>query len=447
MLKNSRSRSRSQSPSQPRTPIVHQRDDSHFPLTSANLRLLGEISSPSNSPPQTPGSMASSITSASHSANIAAIRQVLANNRMKINDSDARERNPQLMKWASDVVQGERHSAMKPGSEKRAAKTREEFELSNEDTFLAEYLKIIVKAERMVNVSYIDLTNVEVQHSDASTPEIDAVLAKDLEWITQSFLDDHLRPNYNQVFLPSSIPALDTANSDPVTIQLLNQKENRVTKPKPDVVYGLGSSAFSSKEHLVQQTLSTIVRISPNISHPFFILEAKGAEGSMQAAENQACRAGAALVRSHRQLYEYSGTILAPVVPTQAERSVNTSESSQQTPARLPYPAVAFSLCLIPQHASLWIHWAEGEAEGTTYHMHRLHAYILTASDAAKQLRHDIHNILDWGVLNWKAEVKYLLSEIERAIIVRSQLTNSGHGATPAKRRKISAAPSESTRS
>lgn len=347
---------------------------------------------------------------------------------MKIEDDDARERHRELLEWAETLVKGDRLSVMKPSSERKAARVRTKYELCNEDTFLAEYIKTIIKDERLVDAQHVSDAGLE---SHPLLVQIDGsqTLAQELDQLNRSYEEDHLQPNYNQVFLSSSIPTLDTASSDNLVTQLLNQKENRVSKPKPDIVYGLADSAFTERERTTQQLVQAMVRVSPNVNHPFFFLEAKGAEGSMLDAENQACRAGAALVYSHRKLLKRA---------TEDGSPANSSlVPGTRTRLGLIQEAVVFSLCLVPQHACFWVHWAEEYSDKKViYHMHRLHGYLLTSREAARYLRRDIENILDWGVFNWRRNVKLALSKVEESLIAESGIRDESVSGTLAKKRK-----------
>src|SRR5205085_2916226 len=111
---------------------------------------------------------------------------------------------------------------------------------------------------------------------------------------------DNLDANDNQEFIRGFVPIPDL-RQDQVLAKLL-EKSPGMKNPRPNITYGLAREAFTREELVVNDLHASIAGISPKILHPFIIFEWKSARGTMENAQCQARRGGAALVHARRQL-------------------------------------------------------------------------------------------------------------------------------------------------
>ncbi|KAL2036856.1 hypothetical protein N7G274_010399 [Stereocaulon virgatum] len=90
--------------------------------------------------------------------------------------------------------------------------------------------------------------------------------------------------------------------------------------------------------------------VSTLIYFPFFIIEFKSHRGTIEEAETQACRSGAAIVHSIRKL-----KAMAYILD-----EVNAHDTG----------SFMFSLAMVPAMTHLHVHWATvGEDVNTVYYM------------------------------------------------------------------------------
>lgn len=72
-----------------------------------------------------------------------------------------------------------------------------------------------------------------------------------------------------------------------------------------------------------------------------------------------------------------------------------------------------FSLAIDPDHANLFVHWAEETSpQNTIWHMNRLEPYDFRLPNDYRRLHHDVDNILDWGVGERLQGIKQQLGQI-----------------------------------
>ena len=360
-----------------------------LPLTEANLRLFD----PAMATPLTPQSKTTVPSNAGStskkSSNVRETRELFEINNLLIGDVDAAERCSSLIEEAKEVLKGHRNSAMKTVSLKKAAATYGRLKQRNETTFMIEMWKHFIKEAREV---------AEEICVDTSSSQDDQNNRR--EWISRTWAQDNLDYNYDQEFKENSIPTVEVGN-DPQRIESRTAALSSCPKlknPKPDMAFGLTKSAFTTFQRDTNIQYSNLAQVSPGILHTFFVVEGKGTGGSLQQARNQACRAGAAVVSVTRQLIAIS-----------CHNVIDTGVDPR---------TMAFSLAMTPSTAHISVHWAETTKEGETfYHMQFLEGYILEKSEDIRALRHDIDNILDWGVLNRKTKICEILDKIKERTI------------------------------
>lgn len=241
-----------------------------------------------------------------------------------------------------------------------------------------------------------------------------------IRWIETAWKKDHLRCNWNADFTRGSVPPL--INLDPV-LKIHTEKAPRVKNPKPDLTYGLLQAAFSKNEQDINDEHGA--DLSVGIVHPFFVVEAKIAERSPAEAENQYARGGAAMVRLKRKFNSLAEGTYKDKEAQHGEDGDHLagqmSHNKEEVPIdhyRTDTKSFAFSLALIPQFATMLLHWAEEafskEGKLLTINWHAAHVaqYLLRDSAPWIELHRDIDNVLDWGTLTRKQELKELCNKI-----------------------------------
>ena len=286
---------------------------------------------------------------------------------MPVKDAAVLKRHPEVLRWARDVQGGGRDSVMRPKSEEKLRARRDEYEKSNEDTFIHMFMAALKKENRRT------------------------WNAKKQKWKRVEWDQDGLKEAWNQSFQKNSIPKIDTA--DRVAKDILDSNP-RIKNPKPDIVWGLSPRVFDKGLMEINKLYYAQAGICPaDTWHPFCILEAK-MKGSIEDAIYQCARGGAALVSAARLLYYVAGLL-----------DLTTPGPDLITPV--------FSLAVVPTVISLLVHWAEVDDQGITwFHTSHVYTYGLENPGVGTQLRHDLNNILDWGTLNRKAEVTKMLTAI-----------------------------------
>ena len=280
---------------------------------------------------------------------------------MPMEDREALRRHPGILQWAEEIRSGKRNSAMKTASEQKLMARRQEYERSNEDTFVREFMAALLRDDRERNE----------------------------DWAKTSWDQDGLKRAWNQLFQKHCIPQILTP--DALTKKVLNANP-RIKDPKPDLTFGISSRLFSEEQLKTNRAYYQQTAICPgDLWHPFCLVEAK-MKGTVEEAEYQCVRGGAALVNTGQQLQYLSGVDAPPAAP------------DKQT--------TTFSLAVTPSIVVLHVHWAEIVNGETLFHMHHVHSYALKNKGVGPQLRHDLDNILDWGTLTRKRQVDKILDNI-----------------------------------
>ena len=80
------------------------------------------------------------------------------------------------------------------------------------------------------------------------------------------------------------------------------QKYQRVKIPKPDRIYRLTPQSHGLQEGgRIRNIVGNLMAIGSSLHHPFYLIESKLYNGSLLAAQNQACRGGATILRATRE--------------------------------------------------------------------------------------------------------------------------------------------------
>ena len=289
--------------------------------------------------------------------------------------------------------------------------TAEEHEQDSELTFLAHVWGIFLSVKDTRHVR----TTVAGELEDEE---------ETIRWIESAWDKDQLKCNWGTDFVRGSIPELK--HLDPY-MQIHTDHAPRVKNPKPDLAYGLKHKDLSDEEQRINKIWGA--NLSPYMDHPFFIVEAKNAENGLYEAENQCARGGAAMVRLKRKFNMLADGTFEEYESLQGKERAGNDLAKEKIPIdhyRADAKSFAFSLAIHPSAANMLVHWAEEafSKDGTlltvNWHASYIAHYWLKEEGPWIDLHRDIDNILDWGVLARRQELK----ELCRQIFEREQGSN-----------------------
>lgn len=346
---------------------VHTPVRSTVPLTHANLRAIN----PDMSPKKSVDTSATGESSAYSGKNVSDLKNFLEIHGYYVDDENARAANGQFFEEVLAIVNGDRHSTMKPSSVQRINTSYKRSKNMNEDSFFHNYYPDLINRTRTIKTS---------------TPE-GVSSFEDKAWA-----EDGLLGATNQDFVTECVAAIPTNG---ILQEKLVKAYPKVATPKPDLLYGLAyeKSWCSDEQFDIIRLNSVFTTPSKLVVMPFMIVEAKGINGRLAEAELQALRGGAALNSTVRGLDAKTGSL--PIKDGADNRSF------------------VFSLVLDPDYARLNVHWAEiKRGKPVAYHMHRVKYYIVAQSEDWPRIRHDVDNVLDWGVVGRKTLVLDMLEKV-----------------------------------
>lgn len=244
-----------------------------------------------------------------------------------------------------------------------------------------------------------------------------------IRWIEAAWERDHLKCNWKRKFTRGSVPPVDSRFP---ALQRMADRLPRMKNPKPDLTYGLLQTAFSMGEQYINNKYGAA--LSLNMEHPFFIVKAGSVEEPMAKAENQCARGGAAMVRLKRKFDALAeGTYHDNKVQHgEDEDGDDLSDQDSYNGKAIPIDhyrtdtkSFAFSLTIRPGLAEIYVHWAEeafskeGQFLTISWHGSNLTHYFLRKANDWIELHRDLENVLDWGVLTRKQEMKDLCNQID----------------------------------
>ena len=302
--------------------------------------------------------------------NIHLIHDYFQSNGLHINQKDALKRHPEILKRAEAIVGRDRKLVMDDESWDRLEGTIEEYKDFNELTFLVNVWQELVPTARKTDQSH-HMTIGEI--TDIENPAV---------WTERAWKDDFLCVTWSADFARELVNTL-IKPTDSTVNKILNISP-RLKTPRPDLTFGFKKGAFSQDQYDIALHIHTNVQIG--LVHPFFALEAKNVSGTIEEAEIQCCRAGAAMVYARRQFIANATT------------DVEGPDADQ---------SFVFTLALIPTVATLYVHWAEVDSDKgkVHYHQNRVDSYFLIKRREVDSLRQAIYNILDWGLFPLKKEI------------------------------------------
>ena len=351
----------------------------------------------------------SSSSGAKPTANEDNVRAASAKQGMFFEDEESYERYPNFKAPIEQMVFGERGSTMRVESLKNIKTWRVENATKDEKTFFANMKPMIIKNERNITATNKRTFQDEIVYQ------------------AKSFSSDGLDQKEDCLFVKNILP-LRTTYAEAAQLG--------VTTAKPDFVYGLQRPRFpDGTEPVLSPDTVAQIEVAPGIQHAFFSVDNKGSQHSIEAAENQAMRAGATMVAARRILNRKAKGKAQPVAVSNAiaidtarsAASVVAANATANTIALGPpgsekeqedmgadTNSYAFTCSWVPQMANIHVHWCERRPGGSEiYHMNLLRGYLMSDGGHVADFRKDVHNILDWGV---DPKRKMLLKQLERDV-------------------------------
>ena len=284
------------------------------------------------------------------------IRRELERLGMYYDDGDALIRCPQSVDMISEIITDAPRSVMADTSVKKVMVAVRRNYSQNKRTHIRNVQPLVVKTAR-------DITS---QHGN---------LNNGVETLKKSFKEDGLEVVEDCSFIRKLLPSADA---------VINNKIIGLVDPKPDLTYGITIERTSEAEDRVPQHLFAYLSVAPGMRYSFYIEEHD--EEAIFKAETQAIRDGAVLVNARMK----SNKVLKP---------------EKVLPVGPDTDSFVFSCAWDPDIARIYVNWYETREEGGSglFHMHKIGGtYAMDRPDSIKKLRHHIHDISDWGILDFR---------------------------------------------
>ena len=305
---------------------------------------------------------------------------------------EAIDRFPSLRQDFDNTLQSTRDSSMRAISAKRVKDLRNIYEGQNELSLTSNLLPLIIKVSRSVKKPGGGLGLSPSQKGEASAKDDKADVA---------FYEDGIRLLADKLFNRSVVPwgAKSSPASAILNKAMAKDKDQRMTTPKPDFIYGFSPQKFQFPFDLGRNSdIPPLLDFVNGIRFPFFLIEAKSDSGSQKEGKNQACRAGATAVSLHRELIAKAG-----------EGNTISHQGADMA-------THIFSCVMGPTSMDIYGNFAEVLSDGKVlYHMVFLSSDDLRSSDALTALRRKLHNILDWGAEIRLPQVQRLQEGLKKA--------------------------------
>lgn len=290
---------------------------------------------------------------------------------MWYDDKKAFDRCSDLKEMVTEIITDAPRSAMADSSTKKVLAAIKKNYTQNEKTFFRNVQPLIVKVQPLV-----------VKLARKVAEQEDSEVGRGIEIIKKEFKEDDLEAIEDCNFTKRLLPLPDS---------ITNDKPMGLTEPKPDYTYGIAEpERIPDAEVHVPEHLQACLGVAPHMRYPFYVEEYKSAEEGIIKAEHQAMRDGAVLVNARRKL-------------NQALKGDNWV-----SPKGPDMDSFVFSCAWTPETAKIFVNWYEKLPDGQeVFHMTKIgRSYAMDHKENIIQMRHDVHNILDWGLLThrWKAQ-------------------------------------------
>ncbi|KAL8991871.1 MAG: hypothetical protein Q9169_007577 [Polycauliona sp. 2 TL-2023] len=311
------------------------------------------------------------------------IRRILERNHIFIDDPAATIRGKPLIDKAFKIMDRKRQSEMEDHEAAKIMKDMRYYSTVNEKTMLFNLWKVLVNDDRTVKKIGED----GHQEAFSAAEEAEAV-----EWMKRAWRDDdHLFAKIDADFLKNTVPEL-AMTGDKVVDAMLKEVP-RVKTPKPDIAMGLDKDAFDATVLEVLEKYGCTITNGQYLT--CLIAEAKGLDGTMGDAENQAGRGGSSNSDNIHKFWVATDKFLSP-----PQTSTNAAYP------RPSFNSMTFSLTVTPHGAATYVHWAEEvSAKAEKWHMTRLRSYRMHEVEDLRELRKNLDNIFEWGCITRKRKI------------------------------------------
>ena len=299
---------------------------------------------------------------------------------MWFNNTDALDACPDFKEKVYKIFEKERASRMQELSYKKIKTILERYGTANEATLFGELIDPVIKSERTV----------ETKKRNAEG---------EILFVCRSFEDDDMLRKGDLPFVKGFLPG---------KMDKKTESQLGLTDPKPDWTFGIRRNECPLPGTCPSERVETIISVADGMIHPFFVIENKGCEVSIDVARNQAIRDGAVLVNARIHL-----------------NALAQEDEDRERPKGADMDAIAFSCTWDANVSELWIHWHQTREDGVEiFQMNQLGQYLTWNQEHMTQFRHDIHNILDWGILTHKRKCE----EVVQKIIKKEMRTKAKQG-------------------
>ena len=276
---------------------------------------------------------------------------------------------------------------------------------SDNEAYISDPMRSTVRHDLPSSERNIHLTTTASQ-TDLRSGQIGENEEGIVDWIQTAWDKDHLRCNWQSDFRRQAVPRLEAEDNENL-IRLL-KRYPRIQTPRPDLTYGLKRTAFTKEERVINDAYPLTSELTNRLYHAFFIVECK-TSGTLEEAENQCCRGGATMVNARRQFNDH-------IRSSSSSSSSHIASHNSSDGSYADLNSCAFSLALTPSIAHLYIHWAEIRLDKEVfYHMTLMDTYSMMKPSGKdiQSLRHDINNVLNWGILQRKNTIQQTMKTMK----------------------------------
>ena len=343
-----------------------------LPLSRSNLRLHDQMTRTAPSTTPSDGKSKSGKSGSHQVQNLEEQRRILNDFNLVYNKDEVFEGYEDFYTEIVDLVTAERNSTMKEGSIKSFKRERDLHAVGNETTVAHHLMPFIVKPTRQPNLG-VDENGFAYYGDPRSWTDDFLIRNEGKNWIKRLYL------------IPDAV--------DDAILTALYADRDDLPTPKPDVTFGLHEGAFEQYEQRINRLYKNMVEICPGIEHAFLAVEWKPGSQPVEAAENQSRKNGAVLVHARRRL--------------------NAKAGMEQKAPGPDFHSYAFTCAAVPQLANIFVHWCEFKDGEEVYHMNLVSSHNLNLKSDISSLRQNVNNILDWGILKRKVEIKQVLKRID----------------------------------
>ena len=218
-------------------------------------------------------------------------------------------------------------------------------------------------------------------------------------------------------FLPHNYPTGNLSQKD-IAGRL---SADGMLNSNPDSTWGYLRRVLDpiSEGAMIRDYTNCLLTICPGLHCPFFILEVKMDEGSMEVCRNQAARGCATIVNAMRQLLRMLGR----------EDTVGPDEDTY-----------IYCATMGEDFMEWWVGWAEVcEDKRVKFHMTKLRTEIFDQDNPLLVMRRVTHNIMEWGLMTRLPFVKKLVLDLhamDTALLAGEEKMGPPESPSPTKKRK-----------